>query len=97
MIVVGVAGLSTFLFLACCFCFKIRKGLSDDTEDSVIDSDAYQTRTSAHNTNGFVSGKKLIQANSKYSAGNKMIKGVKGKYSHENRKIIFLKGYIFYK
>ena len=77
MILIGLVGLATFLFLACCFCFKIRKGLSDDSDDSVIDSDAYQTRNSIH-TNGFVSGKKISQS-SKNPANSKMIKGVKSK------------------
>ena len=78
MVVIGAIGLLTFLFLTCCFCFKVRKGLMDDADDSVVDSDAYQTRgSSSHlNTSGFMSGKKLKQTNGSFPG--KIIKGIKG-------------------
>lgn len=76
MAVVGFIGLSVFIFLACCFCFKIRKGFSDESDDSVVDSDAYHTRGSSQlSSNGFISGKKLQQNTNGISS--KMIKGVK--------------------
>lgn len=79
MVIVGVIGLAIFLFLACCFCVKLRKGLSDDAEDSVLDSDAYHSRGNTANSSGFISGKKMSQA-SGGTFSNKMIKGVKSKF-----------------
>ena len=74
MVIVGALGLIVFLFLACCFCVKLRKGLSDETDDSVLESEAYHAR----GANGFISGKKLLSHHAS-SSGGKMIKGVKSK------------------
>ena len=65
-------GIVLFLTLLCCFCFKLKKGLSDDN-DSIFESDAYQARNST-NSNGFNTTKKPLPNN--YPP--KLIKGVKG-------------------
>ena len=79
MVIVAVIGLTIFLFLVCCFCIKLRKGLTDDAEDSVLDNDAYHLRGATNYANGFKSGKKISETSGGSSLSNKMIKGVKSK------------------
>jgi hypothetical protein len=89
MVIVAVIGLTIFLFLVCCFCIKLRKGLTDDIEDgSVLDNDAYHLRGATTYTNGFKSGKKISEASGASSLSNKMIKGVKSKWA-KNRQNYF--------
>ncbi|CAF0732571.1 unnamed protein product [Brachionus calyciflorus] len=91
MILIGiVTALFVFCIAACCFCFRVKKGLTDDNE-SISDSDPYHAKSNpngvkgkqVHNSVKIIKGMKVLNSNN-YNDDEYSNKYLKIDLNHEN-------------